>query len=347
MLKRISCTIVLIAGLACVGSAEAASKLKSASGTVYVIDDSSRTITLKDSSGGLTTINVTSKSKMTRNKKKTNLTGLVLGDNATVVFDNSNNLKQISGSGTAVVTVSGGVDDVNSGTGAVHFENGSFVTDHTTRVVRNGKITSLNALTVFDKITAHLPAASALIRSSEPEPGDDRAVDIQAEGPEESEVRGTIAAVGAATVTITPKTGGADVTVNVTPATLIALSGNAAALGDLTAGSPVEAEYDPITLNAFRIEVENEIEDAEVDGTITAIDTTAGTVTIADALGTPITLFVDASTRIERDDAPATIFDLKVNDPVKAEYNNVTLGAHEIEVETEANDDAGDDHGSI
>lgn len=347
MFKRIGYFVILMASIAVVTPANAGSKFKSATGTVYVIDDSSHTIMLKDSNGVVTTVNVTTKSKMTRNKKKSSLGGLVLGDNATVVFDNSNNIKQISTSGPAVVTVSGGVDDVNSGTGAVHFENGSFITDHTTRVVRNGKITSLNALTVFDKITAHLPAASSLSRSGEIEPGDDNAVDIQAEGPEESEVRGTIAAIGATTVTITPKSGGADVTVNVTPDTLIALSGNAVAIGDLIAGSPVEAEFDPITLNAFRIEVENEVEDAEVAGTITAIDTTAGTVTISDGLGNPITLFVDASTRIERNDAAATLFDLQVNDPVKAEYNNVTLVANEIEVETEAGDDVGDDHGSI
>src|SRR5690349_2549258 len=190
MFKRFAYVVTLAASIALVGSVAAAagkSKSASASGTVYVIDDSSDTITLKGANGTLITVNVTSKSKMSRNKKKTTLGGLVLGDNATVVFDNSNNLKQISSSGRAVVTVSGGIDDVNSGTGAVHFENGSFVTDHTTRVVRNGKITSLNALTVFDKITAHLPAASSLSHSSQVEPGDDNAVDILAEGPEESE----------------------------------------------------------------------------------------------------------------------------------------------------------------
>ena len=351
MLKRFSFVLFLIASVAIVGGAQAASKSKTASGTIYVVDNAGGTITIKNSSGAVTTVNVTRKSKISRNKKKTTLGGLVLGDNATVVFDNSNNLKQIGASGPAVTTVSGGIDDVNSGTGSVHFENGSFVTDGSTRVVRNGKVTSLNALTVLDKITAHLVPGGSLGRSSELEAGDDNAVDIQAEGPEEAEVRGTIAAVGASTVTITPKTGGADVTVNVTADTLIAVSGSPVAITALTAGSPAEAEYDPITLNAFRIEAENEVEDAEVEGTITAIDTTAGTVTITDALANAITLFVDASTRIERDDAAATIFDLQVNDPVKAEYNNVTLVANEIEVEAEVNDNVGDnigdDHGAI
>jgi len=348
MLKRFSYVVIFIGAIVFAGSAGAASKTKSSHGTIYIIDDSTRTVTLKDSNGVLTTLNVTLKSKFSRNKKKTTFGGLVLGDNATVVFDNSDNLKQIGAAGPAVTTVQGGVDDVNSGTGEVHFEHGSFVTDARTRVVRNGKVTSLNALTVFDKITAHVVPGSASGHSSQLEAGDDNAVDIQAEGPEETEVRGTIAAIGASTVTITPKIGGADVIVNVTADTLIALGGNAVTINNLVIGSPVEVHYDPVTFNAFRIEAENEVEDAEVEGTIAAIDTAAGTVTITDGLGNPITLVVDASTRIERNDAAATIFELQINDPVKAEYNIATLVANEIEVEVEAeNNDVGDDHGGV
>ncbi|HTM08280.1 MAG TPA: DUF5666 domain-containing protein [Verrucomicrobiae bacterium] len=347
MFNRFCYVVIILASLALVGGAHAAGKSKTGSGTIYVIDDAGGTITIKNSSGAFTTVNVTRKSKISRNKKKTTLGGLVLGDDAKIVFDNSNNVKQIGASGPVVSTVSGGVDDVNSGTGEVHFENGSFVTDSSTRVVRNGKVTSLNALTILDKITAHVVRGSSLSHSSELQIGDDNAIDIQAEGPEEAEVRGTIAAVGATTVTITPKAGGADVTVNVTADTLIAVSGSPVAITALAVGSPAEAEYDPTTLNAFRIEAENEVEDAEVEGLITAIDTAAGTVTITDALANPITLFVDASTRIERNDAPATIFDLQINDPVKAEYNDVTLVANEIEVEAEVNDNVGDDHGAI
>ena len=95
--------------------------------------------------------------------------------------------------------------------------------------------------------------------------------------------------IGANTVTITPKNGGANVTVNVSVDALIEVGDTPATINDLTVGLPVEAEYDPTTSSAFRIEAETEGEDDEVKGTITAIDMALGTVTITDSNGTPIT----------------------------------------------------------
>jgi hypothetical protein len=185
------------------------------------------------------------------------------------------------------------------------------------------------------------------------------AVDIQAEGPEESELKGTIAGVNidAKTVTVTPREGGADVTVNVTADTLIEVEhgeyehesdsegeGNdgPATINDLAVGLLVEVVYDPITLNAFRIEAQQEEEEAVAEGPITAIDPVFGTVTI-DCYGAPVTLIVNASTKIRRNHEPATLADLQIGDEARSEYNVSTLIAKNIRAGAEEDEQDGDD----
>ena len=63
----------------------------------------------------------------------------------------------------------------------------------------------------------------------------------------------------------------------VNSSTVITLNGNPAALTDLQVGFDVEAKYDYSTMIASQIEAESNL---EVHGTISAIDTTASTVTI-------------------------------------------------------------------
>ncbi len=55
-------------------------------------------------------------------------------------------------------------------------------------------------------------------------------------------------------VTITPKRGGAPVSVSATSATVIKLNGRSATLADLRTGDKAEAKYDPVTLVAVKIE---------------------------------------------------------------------------------------------
>ncbi len=340
MLKRfmtIAFVVLLLGWGISAGELQAAGSSNSLNGTLYIVDVTGHTVTLKDANRTVTILNVTRKSKIVRNKKKTNLAGLVLGDQIAALFDNSNNAKQLAATGPVVSTVQGGVTNVNSGTGVVQIEkkNGSknAQTSGQTRVVRNGKIASLKSLTRLDKVTTHLTPSGSLVKSSA---GVEDAVDIQAEGPEENEVSGTIFAVDTVavpnTVTITPKDGGPNVTVNITLDTLIEVGGAAATVNDLAVDMFVEAEYDPLTLNAFRIEAESEEDEGEVEGVINAVDTGLGTITI-DSNGTLVTLIVDASTKIELNDAPAFLADLQthIGDPVSAEYNSVTMVAHEIE----------------
>jgi Cu/Ag efflux protein CusF len=348
MLKKIMTIgfVVLLLGWGIsAGELQAAGSSNSLNGTLYIVDVAGHTVTLKDANGTATILNVTRKTKFLRNKKKTNLAGLVLGDQMAASFDNSNNAKQLTATGPVVSTLQGGVANVISGTGVVQIEkkkgSNNAQTSGQTRVVRNGKIASLKSLTRLDKVTAHLAPSASLVKSSL---GVEDAVDLQAEGPEESEVSGKISAVDLAanTVTITPEEG-PDVTVNVTVETIIelegelegegALTGIPATINNLVVGLSVEVVYDPVTFNAFRIEVVNEDEEGYAEGPITGIDLETGTVTI-DCYGSPVTVIVNASTKIEHNDETATLSDLQVGDEAMAEYNTVTMIVKEIEANT-------------
>jgi hypothetical protein len=342
----------------------------SLSGSLYIVNTAGQSVTVKDALGKTTTLTITRKTKFRRNNKGARLNGLVLGDQVTVVFDSANNATQITANGPTVSTVQGGVRSVTSGTGIVQIVKNSVSTGGQTRIIRNGKFTSLKSLTLLDTVTSHVTKASSGKSASTSSVFS--ALDIQAEGPEESEIHGTIVTVtpanpgdpsaippvppSPAMVTIHPADGvSPDITLIITDTTLIELDDHLGTFADLQVGMSVEAEYDPITLAAFRIESDDEEEDAEIEGTITAIDLSCTlvvvppalplpcTVTITPSVGSPVILIVDATTKIERDDAPALLTDLKVGDPVEAEYNIVTMVAKEIEVELEDGEGGGED----
>ena len=341
--------LVLLAGFGPAVDHVEAANLTKLDGTVYLIDVTAHTVTLKDAGGALTSLNVTRRSRILRNNRRVTLTGLVLGDQVTALYDSSKNATQLGAKGPVVMTVQGAVADVTLGTGTVQIHAGRLIknaqTTFQTRVIRNGKVASLSSLTLLDSVTAHLKAGSSLSSGT---PGVGDALDIQAEGPEESEVSGTIAAVGdlrcpallPSQVQIILNDGLTCVTLNVTVDTLIEVGGAPATISDLTPGMFVEAKYDPLTFNAFRIEAEEEGEDAEVEGVINAVDTGLGTVTI-DSNGTLVTLFVDASTKIELNGETVFLADLAIylatnsNVPVSAEYNVVAMVAKEIEAGVE------------
>ena len=161
-----------------------------------------------------------------------------------------------------------------------------------------------------DHAVVHFKSGSNL--SSDDQGEDEDAEDIQCEGPDEEDVEGTISSVdvNANTVTIHSEEDGSDVTLNVTPETEIEVDGEDATIVDLLAGQRVEAEFDHATFNAFRIEVDDEMEEAEIEGSITAVDAGAGTVTIQDENGKIVTLIVNATTEVKRDDEPAFLSDL-------------------------------------
>jgi hypothetical protein len=327
---------VLIAGQA---EAKKGGSLTTVQGTVYAVDAGGGTVTLQGQDGALTSLNVLRNSKLKRNNKKVVLTGLVLGDQATAQYDSSSNTKQLSATGVTVSTVSGGVVGVKTGTGVVQLDRGSFGTNAHTRIIRNGQVSTLGTLTSQDHVVAHVTKGGGSANSATrtgTTGSDDTAVDVQVEGPEECEIEGTITEIDltANTVTIASEYDDWGVTVNVTPDTIIEVEGiEAPTIADLAVGQYVEVVYASDTQNAFRIEVQNEEEEGYAEGPITAIDPVAGTITI-DCYGSPVTLFVTANTKIEKNDEVAVFADLQVGDEGMAEYNTTTMIAKEIEVES-------------
>jgi len=145
-------------------------------------------------------------------------------------------------------------------------------------------------------------------------------------------LEGTVAAVDttAGTITITPKKGGADVTLFVDATTFIKRNGAAATLADVLVGDKVEAKYNAATMLASKLEVKLNL--SEVKGTVAAVDTVAGTITITPKYGgADVVLFVDASTFMKRNHAVATLADFVVGDKVEAKYNATTMLASKIE----------------
>ena len=300
--------------------AEAAkSKLK---GTLYAVDTTAKTLTIKDKTNALIVLNITPDTKIKRNGSAATMTDLVLGDKITADDDGLFTPHKIKAKGKQVIIVQGGVQNIQNA--KIQISNRIVIPDSKTLITRNGKPASLASITLLDNAVAHLK-------------GGDDAADIQSEGPDDDEVEGTISAVdlAASTVSITPEDGSADVTVNVTAETEIEVDGEEGTIDDLQVGQHVEAKFDPVTFDAFRIEVEDEVEEAEIEGVITNVDVAAATVTIQDANGVSVTVVATSSTEITRDDEPAFLSDLQIGDCAEAKYDSATFEAFEIEAESE------------
>lgn len=317
--------IVAVAALGVVPAAQAAT----VAGTVDTIDLAKKKITIKRADGTSLTLGVNAFTRITRNSASTRLRRVALRDAITAQYFGTTAVK-LKATGQAVTTTSGPVVGVNTGTGVLTIGSTSVFTNANTKISRNGKVVSLGKLTLHD---------TAVVHSSG---DDDAADDVVVNGPEEGEVEGTIKAITGQEVTIMPKEGGADVTVTVDLTTIIEVGGKPAALADLQVGQTAEAEYDPTTFIAFSIEVDfPETEDeGELSGTVAAVDVTLGTLTITPTEGgADVVLTVTAATEVEVNDEHATLGDVQVGMPVKAEYDTTTLVATEVKAGTEDESD--------
>lgn len=147
-------------------------------------------------------------------------------------------------------------------------------------------------------------------------------------GNSKGRARGGITAIDTtlSTVTVSDRSGNT-VTLNVTTATEIRKDSRRTNLSALAVGDSVDARYDTTTMNAQRIDAKS----PKVEGTITAIDLGAQSVTIQPKSGTAVTVFATAATKIERNDLHATLADFQVGDRGEAKYNAATMQASKIE----------------
>lgn len=140
----------------------------------------------------------------------------------------------------------------------------------------------------------------------------------------------------AGTIDIATEHGGSTLQLKVDANTVITREGVAATLADLQFGDKVEARYASGSMLASSIKAESDVEDDEFEGIITALDSTAGTITFTpEHGGADVTIATDAATFFMYDDSPGTFADLQVGMKVEAKFDATTLLASYVEFELE------------
>ena len=207
--------------------------------------------------------------------------------------------------------------------------------DAGTSIRRDGAPVLLSGLLVGDKVEAKYDKTTMI------------AGRIEAKSPPVNlEVEGLIAALGASDLTISPKHGGANITVNVDATTTITRSGKPALLTELLVGDKVDAKYNKTSMLALTIKAKAQPLTREVKGIIAAVGTS--TLTITPGNGTAdITVNIDASTRIKRGGKPALLTDLLVGEKVEVKYNTLTLIASRIDDKAKVPNTKGELHGIV
>ncbi|MDO8750853.1 MAG: hypothetical protein Q7K03_06890 [Dehalococcoidia bacterium] len=140
-----------------------------------------------------------------------------------------------------------------------------------------------------------------------------------------AEVEGIIRSLDKEKKTLTVSSGeDGDTTLELTETTKIEIDDNKAATFDsLREGQEVEVKYDVETKKALKIEVDEEEDETELEGDITAVNQDAKTVTIRAKNGTVTVYRVTASTKLELDGV-ATFEGLKAGMKVEAKVNGAS-----------------------
>ncbi len=317
----------------------AAAAPTSAVGEIVSLSPTTRTVTIRTLAGTQLMLRSSERSQLVRNGQPVRFVALALRDEVSVRFQRSSaTIARLEATGPALESARGVFSGLNTTADQISLTTvqgpRSFRINGSTLFVRNGAPASAQGLVAGDALLVHAqspagaPAGKVAV-----------AVDVVADGVEQDEVEGRITAVTGQDVTITPERGGA-VTVHVASSTRIRISGSGGSrpgtLADLAAGMKAEAEYDPVSLVAEKIEArEAEEHPAEVEGRISAVDAGAGTVSILPGRGTEVVLHTDAATRISRNGAAATLADLRAGDKVEARYAPASLLASRIEARSE------------
>jgi preprotein translocase subunit YajC len=145
-------------------------------------------------------------------------------------------------------------------------------------------------------------------------------------------VEGTVTAIGSASLTIAPQRGAA-VTVTSNAATRVLLNGAPASLSALATGDRAAALFNSSTHLALDVQAETQRAVLlAVQGQVTAV--AAGSITIAPAHGSPVTVTVDASTQVSLDGAPSTLAAIKSGDSARAVFDSATKVATVVAVQS-------------
>ncbi len=298
-------------------------------GTVVTVSAAAGTVSVS-TGNGLVTLSVGPRTQITRNGARATLPNLAPRDTLQARFNvRTSRALSLSASGAPLVTVRGTVAGVSASSQGITINarggSRSFAIGAQTIVSRNGALSTLSRITLQDAVTVHVAAGSTTTT----------AADVEADGPEEASVEGTISGINGTDVTIQPHQG-SDVTVHTDVNTLFTVDEASATLADLATGMQAEAEYDPLSFDAFSIHAETaETQHQEVAGTIASVDTTAMTITINPANGgAAVMLNVTSTTQITLDDQAATLAQLAQGDHVSAQYDS-SMNALQIEASSQ------------
>ncbi len=141
-----------------------------------------------------------------------------------------------------------------------------------------------------------------------------------------SQVQGTITAVDTTAMTVTITTSSGQMVLTVLSTTQIIQNDSPIALSALQVGQTIEAELDA-NGNLVQISVQggsgsgSGSSSTQVEGTISAIDTTASTVTVTTGSGQTLTLQVLSTTMIEMGDTQVSLASLQVGQSIEAELD--------------------------
>jgi glycine cleavage system H lipoate-binding protein len=147
----------------------------------------------------------------------------------------------------------------------------------------------------------------------------------------ESKAQGTIQTVDSTNHRlIVELTDGTALTLTVTEQSKIEMNREIVSIDELPAGSQVELEYNPATMELLKIEADTQ---AEVEGTISSIDTKANTITILTEDGAELSVDITDNTRINIQRILSALTGLSEGMAVKVKYNSATEEALEIKAE--------------
>jgi len=297
-------------------------------GNITALDTAASTVTIKPTKGAtLVTLKVSATTFIKRNGKKVALAGLQVGDQVEVSYNSSTKVARKIEAKLYLRELSGVIKTIDTTLGEVTVTKSIPAVDvvlkvnETTKYRRAGGAATLTDLQVGDKVEVKYNPITML------------ASNINAKI-YMSELKGILKSVDtvAGTVTVTQFVTNLDVTVSTDALTKVYRNHLLVTLADLLVGDKIEAKYLPATMVASSIEAETY--SLEVKGTILSTDLTANTLSITENLtATVVTVNVDATTVIKRNDLVVTLADLVVGDRVEAKYDPTTLLASKIEAE--------------
>ena len=293
-------------------------------GLVTALDTTGNTLTVAPIKGGVNVVlNVDANTVIKRLGKVVTLADILLGDKVYAKYNPVTFLAASISAQSNLVDLVGFVSAIDATVNTLTVmpkKGGANVVlnvDANTIIKRSGQPATLAEIQLGDKVYARYNPVTFL------------AARIWAQ-PYLAELSGLVSAVDTTggTLSVTIKNSSTPVVLKVDPTTVITRNGAAATLADIQLGDRVRAKYNLVTLLATKISAQLNLVD--IKGTISAVDTTANTVSVTPKKGSPVVLNVDPNTVIMRNGAAATLADLLVADRVQAKYNPVTLLAAKI-----------------